>query len=149
MWYQTVPNQNCQRMDQEADNLFYNAFLVRAEKDNHKFEFLFADLIFSFSSICLYGTLTPSKTNHIFLLLIWLMRAPLPLLFVVTLRYWRKGVCFTVGLYASWHALVFVCLSFFPVYIPVYNSSGAACVWVAILKEKATHLSILDFKCIL
>lgn len=124
MWYQIVPIQNWQWTDQEVENLFYNILLVKGEKDSHKFEFLFADLMFSFTSICLDGTLTPSKTNHMFLLLIWLRRTLLPLLFVVALQYWRKVVCFTACLYANWHALVFVCLGFFPVCIPVYNSTG-------------------------
>lgn len=90
MWYQIVPIQNWQWVDQEVENLFYNILLVKAEKDSHKFEFLFTDLMFSFTSICLDGTLTPSKTNHMFLLLIWLRRALLPLRFVVALQYWRK-----------------------------------------------------------
>lgn len=51
-------------MDRDKEILFYNILLVKAEKDIHKFEFVFADLMFSFTSICLDGTLTPSKRNH-------------------------------------------------------------------------------------
>lgn len=63
-WYQMVPIQNCQWVDWEEKTLFYNMLLVKAEKDIHKFEFGFAYLMFSFTSICLDGTLTPSKRNH-------------------------------------------------------------------------------------
>lgn len=51
-------------------NLFYNILVVRVEHKNNRLESPFAGHRFSFTSICLDGTLTPSKRNALFLLVV-------------------------------------------------------------------------------
>lgn len=78
----------------EAQNVF--TISSSEGRGGYKFESLFANLMFSFMSICLDGTLTPSKTRHLFLSLAELRRALLPLLFVIAPPPRREVLCFTL-----------------------------------------------------
>lgn len=99
--------------------------------------FPFADLTFSFASICLDGSLTPSKTNHLFLVLVRLRRALLPLLLVAALA--ETGILKERAVFYSLSLCWLTCFHvffFFPQFtFPFTVPQGAACAWVHIKKE--------------